>query len=115
MAFNYGAREEILRAYEALNRDGIQSVDEKTFSSYLDTYEFPDPDILIRTSGEKRISNFLLWQLSYAEFFFTETLWPDFSSEELSAILDEYKIRKRRFGMTEAQIGASMEQNETHQ
>lgn len=104
VAFNYGARDEILRAHKALCRDGIEAPDEATFSSYLDTKDFPDPDLVIRTSGEKRISNFLLWQLSYAEFFFTDTLWPDFSEEEVTSIVDMYMSRDRRYGLTQSQI-----------
>lgn len=114
VAFNYGAREEIVRAHKAICRDGLTEVDEKVFASYLDTAEVPDPDVLIRTSGEKRISNFLLWQLSYAEFFFTDTLWPDFSAEEMRQIVDEYMSRERRYGLTKTQIANSMEKNATH-
>ncbi len=104
VAFNYGARDEILRAHKALFRDGIEDPDEETFSTYLDTKDFPDPDLVIRTSGEKRISNFLLWQLSYAEFFFIDTLWPDFSSEEMASIVDMYMSRDRRYGLTQSQV-----------
>ena len=104
VAFNYGARDEMLRAHKALYRDGIEAPDEAIFSSYLDTKDFPDPDLMIRTSGEKRISNFLLWQLSYAEFFFTNTLWPDFSAEEMASIIDIYMSRERRYGLTQSQV-----------
>ncbi|MFL5943867.1 MAG: polyprenyl diphosphate synthase [Gaiellaceae bacterium] len=97
IAFDYGGRAEIL---DAANRAvaGGREVDEETFTSYLNAPEMPDPDLLIRTSGELRISNFLLWQLAYAELVFVETLWPDFGEEQLRAALDDYASRRRRFG-----------------
>jgi undecaprenyl diphosphate synthase len=106
IAFNYGGRQEIMDAVRSIARDcaaGTMSpdlVDENVFSSRLYTAGLPDPDLLIRTSGEKRISNFLLWQLSYAEFYFTEKYWPDFTPEEFRKALVDFAGRKRRYGAT---------------
>jgi undecaprenyl diphosphate synthase len=97
IAFDYGGRAEIVEAANRAVRAGSE-VDEQTFGSYLNAPEMPDPDLLIRTSGELRISNFLLWQLAYAELVFVETLWPDFGEEQLRAALDDYASRRRRFG-----------------
>jgi len=97
IAFDYGGRPEILEAANRAVRSG-REVDEETFASYLSAPEMPDPDLLIRTSGELRISNFLLWQLAYAELVFVDTLWPDFGEEHLRAALDDYASRRRRFG-----------------
>ena len=97
LALNYGGRAEITTAINTLISQGKTFLEESDISAALQT-EYNDIDLLIRTSGEERISNFLLWQLSYAEFHFTQTLWPDFSSEELHVILDNYAQRKRRFG-----------------
>jgi undecaprenyl diphosphate synthase len=96
IAFDYGGRAEIVDAANRAVRTG-QEVDEETFASYL-TPDMPDPDLLIRTSGELRISNFLLWQLAYAELVFVDTLWPDFGEEQLRAAVDDYASRRRRFG-----------------
>jgi len=104
VALSYGARPEIVRAAQKLAqqvKDGNmrpEQIDEKTFSSALDTKDVPDPDVLVRTGGEQRLSNFLLWQLAYAEFFFTDTLWPDFTKEELKTIIEKYQTRERRYG-----------------
>lgn len=101
MAANYGGRDEIRRAairYASSCRDASPELTEKEFSEYLDTAGIPDPDLVIRTSGEERISNFLLWQAAYAEFVFTDVLWPDFNKEELLACIREYNGRNRRFG-----------------
>ncbi|MEO0754291.1 MAG: isoprenyl transferase [Pseudomonadota bacterium] len=104
VAFNYGGREEILRAARLLASDvargdrAADAVDEASFSAALDTADMPDPDLLIRTSGEKRISNFLLWQCAYSELYFTDTLWPDFSEKDLKAALDSFGQRERRYG-----------------
>ena len=104
LAISYGARKEILQAAQKLaalvkNGDLSESdVDIQNFSAMLYTHEMPDPDIVIRTSGEQRISNFLLWQAAYAEFFFTKTLWPDFSAQELDDIIEQFKSRERRYG-----------------
>ena len=97
IAFDYGGRAEIVDAANRAVASG-REVDEETFASYLNAPEMPDPDLLIRTSGELRISNFLLWQLAYAELVFVDTLWPDFGEEDLRAALDDYASRRRRFG-----------------
>ena len=76
----------------------IENIDEKLFSSYLDTKDIPDPDFMIRTSGEQRLSNYLLWQFAYAEFYFTPVPWPEFTPEELKKAVEEYDKRNRRFG-----------------
>lgn len=103
-AINYGGREEILQAVKQISLDvenkqiETEDVDEETFSSYLYTNGVGDPDLLIRTSGERRISNFLLWQLAYTEFWFTDVLWPDFREEVFVQALQDYEKRKRRYG-----------------
>ena len=97
IAFDYGGRREIVDAARRAAEAG-EDLDEGTFGSYLYAPEMPDPDLLIRTSGELRISNFLLWQLAYAELVFVDTLWPDFGEEQLRAALDDYASRRRRFG-----------------
>jgi undecaprenyl diphosphate synthase len=97
IAFDYGGRAELIDAANRAVAAG-REVDEATFASYLNAPEMPDPDLLIRTSGELRISNFLLWQLAYAELVFVDTLWPDFGEEQLRAALDDYASRRRRFG-----------------
>jgi len=104
VAINYGARDEMVRAIKQLVKDKeenkftIDDIDEKLFASYLDTSDIPDPDLLIRTSGELRLSNFLLWQLAYSEFYITDVLWPDFTKEELVKAIEQYNSRDRRFG-----------------
>ena len=102
IALSYSGREEILRATrliaEDLNRGSITDLDEGVFSRYLYTAGMPDPDLLIRTSGEMRLSNFLLWQLAYTEIYVTDTLWPDFRREAYERALSDYGGRKRRFG-----------------
>lgn len=104
VALNYGSRDEILRAVKSMmsdyneNKLTIDDIDETCFSSYLDTKDIPDPDLLIRTSGEQRLSNYLLWQLAYTEFYFTDTLWPDFNKEELKKAIEYYNNRERRYG-----------------
>jgi len=100
IAFDYGGRAELVEAARRLVADGVapESVDEAEFASRLYAPELPDPDVLIRTSGDLRISNFLLWQLAYAELVFVETLWPDFGERDLRAALEEYARRERRFG-----------------
>ena len=104
VAFNYGGREEIVRAAGRLvaavadGRLDAAGVDERAFSAALDTAGSPDPDLLIRTSGERRISNFLLWQCAYAELVFLDVLWPDFGEDHLRAAVEEYARRERRFG-----------------
>ncbi len=105
VAFDYGGREEILAAARSLMRDGVaaDSIDESAFESRLFTNGLPDPDLIIRTGGELRISNFLLWQAAYAELYFTPTLWPDFGPQEVTKALDSYAARKRRFGGVEGE------------
>lgn len=97
LGLNYGGRDEIVRACKKLCESGIE-ISENNINTILDTSEFGDVDLLLRTGGEQRISNFLLWQASYAELAFTSTLWPDFSVSELEQIISEYKMRDRRFG-----------------
>lgn len=104
LALNYSGRMEILEAVKRFARDykagkvKLSEVDERLFSTYLFTYPLPDPDLLIRTSGEFRLSNFLLWQTSYTELFITNTLWPDFGQREFLEVVIEYQKRERRFG-----------------
>jgi len=100
MALNYGGRQEIIGAVKKAVAAGVrpEDVDEAFFSSLLDTADQPDPDLMIRTSGETRISNLLLYQLAYAEFYFTNTLWPDFDEKEYAKALAAYAARERRFG-----------------
>lgn len=98
IAFNYGSHLEIVEAVNQIISESIKEVDEQTITSYLYTKEQPPVDLLIRTSGEQRVSNFLLWQVAYAEFVFVECLWPDFSREEFLKCIDIYNGRDRRFG-----------------
>jgi undecaprenyl diphosphate synthase len=100
VAFNYGGRAEILEAVRRIVQEGIppQEIDEAIFSSYLNTAGMPDPDLIIRTAGELRLSNFLLWQSAYSEYYCTPALWPDFDEEELHMALVAYSQRQRRFG-----------------
>jgi len=104
LALNYGSRREIIRAAEKISRDvkkGVldpDEIDEKLFSDYLYTSGIPDPDMIIRPSGERRLSNFLLWQASYAELWYSDILWPDFTKKDLIQALREYQRRERRFG-----------------
>ena len=110
LALNYSARQEILEAAKKLTEEiqnGLKSLDqihEHDFAKHLQTKDIPDPELLIRTSGECRISNFLLWQLSYTELYFTETHWPDFRREALLEAICAYQKRERRFGMVSEQI-----------
>lgn len=104
LALNYGARQEIVRAARALcarvaaGQLRLEDVDEQSFAAELETAGLPDPDLVIRTSGEQRLSNFLLWQVAYSELWTTPTCWPDFTREELLAALEDYARRRRRFG-----------------
>ena len=104
IAINYGSRDEIARAVRHISEDVAAgkldptSVTEETISNSLDTAGIPDPDLLIRTSGELRLSNFLMWQLAYTEFYFTNTPWPDFTKEELAEAIEKYNSRDRRYG-----------------
>ncbi|TYB30656.1 MAG: isoprenyl transferase [Candidatus Mcinerneyibacterium aminivorans] len=100
VALNYGGRKEIVDAVKNLIKDEIsaEQIDEETFSKYLYTSGTPDPDLVIRTSGEYRISNYLLWQIAYSELYITDVLWPDFDEKELDRAIKDYKSRNRRFG-----------------
>ena len=110
LALNYGGRQEITRAVKRFAADvlaqrvALDDLDPDLFSTYLFTDEIPDPDLVIRTGGEHRISNFLLWQLAYAELYVTDTLWPDFREDDLMEALRDYQGRERRFGKTSEQI-----------
>lgn len=104
IAINYGSRDEIIRCMKKMYKDcqdnklSMDDINEEVFASYLDTKDLPDPDLLIRTSGEQRLSNYLLWQLAYSEFYFTDVPWPDFHKEELLEAVEAYNKRDRRFG-----------------
>lgn len=110
LALSYSSKWEITNAMQEIAQDVKEgkidpsSIDENTISSHLCTTKYPDPELMIRTSGEHRISNFLLWQLAYAEFYFTETLWPDFRKKEFFDAIKSYQSRERRFGKTSEQI-----------
>ena len=107
IALNYGSRDELKRAAQKMAKDcaegkiKAEEIDESVFETYLDTHGIPDPDMMIRTSGEQRLSNYLLWQLAYSEFYFTDVPWPDFTKEELVKAIEEYNHRHRRFGKVE--------------
>ena len=113
IAVNYGGRDEITRAVRRVMDDCMagrlkkEDMTEQTFASYLDTAGLPDPDLLIRTSGELRLSNYLLWQLAYTELYVTDCLWPDFNREELITAIRHYNRRERRFGGVEARTEQS--------
>ena len=104
IAINYGSRDEMIRAMKKLAQDCVRGqvdpdgIDESLYDTYLDTHGIPDPDLLIRTSGELRLSNYLLWQLAYSEFYFTDIPWPDFTKEELVKAIEQYNSRDRRYG-----------------
>lgn len=107
IALNYGSRDEMTRAVRKMAQDcadgklNATDINESVFESYLDTHGIPDPDLMIRTSGEQRLSNYLLWQLAYSEFYFTDVPWPDFTKEELVRAVEEFNHRHRRFGGVE--------------
>jgi len=109
LALSYGARNEIVSAVKQISKQvkeaniEIDDINEQLFSDYLYTKQMPDPDLLIRTSGEMRLSNFMLWQMAYTEIYITKTLWPDFEQEEFINILKDYQSRERRFGKTSDQ------------
>lgn len=111
IAFNYGSRDEITRAMQSLGRDIARglldpaSITPELISANLDTSGIPDPDLIIRTSGEMRLSNFLLWQAAYAEFLFLPLLWPDFKAADLAEACESYKLRERRFGAVDGKAG----------
>ncbi len=110
LALSYGGRDEIMRAARQIAQQAVDGkldlshLDNKEFSAFLDTGDLPEPDLLIRTSGEMRISNFMLWQAAYSELYFTDVLWPDFDVRELHKALNDYQQRKRRFGLTDDQL-----------
>lgn len=105
LAFNYSSRDEITRAVKKITQDvvdnkiSIENISESLISSYLDTKDYPDPDLIIRTGGNQRLSNFLLWQASYAEIYVTDLLWPDFKKDDLIVAVDNFMDRERRFGL----------------
>ena len=107
IALNYGSRDELTRAAQKMAKDcaegkiKAEEIDESVFETYLDTHGIPDPDMMIRTSGEQRLSNYLLWQLAYSEFYISPVPWPDFTKEELVKAIEEYNHRHRRFGKVE--------------
>jgi undecaprenyl diphosphate synthase len=115
LALSYGGRESIARAVQKLARDvaagtlSPEQVDVEGFSRYLPTHRLPPVDLLIRTSGEQRISNFLLWEIAYAELLFVDVQWPDFRRADLQSCLDQYAARERRFGLTSAQLASDVE------
>lgn len=104
IAINYGSRDEMIRAMKAMIADKdagrftVDDINEELFAGYLDTKGIPDPDLMIRTSGEQRLSNYLLWQLAYTEFYFTDVYWPDFDKAELEKAVEKYNSRDRRYG-----------------
>lgn len=110
LALSYSGRDDIVEAVRsaarAVQREDLSpdNIEPETFSSFLYTNGMPDPDLLIRTSGEQRISNFMLWQIAYTEFYVTDKLWPDFSSEDLEDAIETFRMRERRFGMTSEQV-----------
>ena len=114
IALNYGSRDEMLRGMKKMLADckegslTAEDLDEETFSSYLDTADIPDPDLMIRTSGEERLSNWMMWQHAYSEFYFTDTAWPDFHKEELLEAVKAYTLRDRRYGKVSSGEGPNV-------
>lgn len=106
VALSYSARWEITNAFKQMTLDGVapEKITEDVISQYMQTSFMPDPDLLIRTGGELRISNYLLWQIAYSELYFCDTFWPDFMEEDLHKAIEDYQKRQRRFGKTEAQV-----------
>jgi undecaprenyl diphosphate synthase len=115
LALNYSARWEITHAVKQIVAEGTHpdAITDELFASKLSTANFPDPELMIRTSGEERISNFLLWQIAYAELYFTETLWPDFREEDFFAAIVDFQSRERRFGKTSEQIAGDLDPTDT--
>jgi undecaprenyl diphosphate synthase len=113
LALNYGSRHEIIQATQKLAKEvlegsvRLENISEELFSNYLYTKSIPDPDLMIRTSGESRLSNFLLWQIAYTEIYMTNTYWPDFRADELIKAILDYQNRERRFGKVSEQVGGS--------
>ncbi len=120
LALSYGGRTEIVRAVQTLAQDLVrgnfrpEEIDAALFSRYLYTAGMPDPDLMIRTSGEHRLSNFLLWQSAYTELYVTETLWPDFREDDFLKALEDYQQRQRRYGLTQEQIAAQLAPESRH-
>ena len=104
LAMSYGGRQEIVSAVNSIISNKKSSIDENKFEKYLLTYGMGDPDLLIRTGKEKRVSNFLLWQIAYSEIYFSDSLWPDFNEKELDDIILDFETRERRYGKTSQQI-----------
>ena len=100
VAFSYGGRSEIVQAVRKIISQGIkiENIDERLFEKYLTTYGIPDPDIIVRTAGEMRLSNFLIWQSAYSEYYFTDVLWPDFGEDDVELVIETFSRRSRRFG-----------------
>lgn len=98
IALNYGGRDEIVRAVNKVIQSGVEKITEKEFASFLDTKMLPDPDLIVRTSGEERLSNFLLYQLAYSELYFPTTYWPEFNEKEVKKCLEAYEKRERKYG-----------------
>jgi len=117
LALGYGGRDEIIFAVKKIIKDcqfskiQLKDINKKVFAGYLQTAGIPDPDLLIRTSGEYRISNFLLWQMAYTEFYFTNVLWPDFQKKDLLTAIADYQNRERRFGLTSDQLKKNCRNN----
>jgi undecaprenyl diphosphate synthase len=106
VALSYSSRWEITEAMRQIAAEGVTDITEDTISQHLTTHFMPDPDLLIRTGGELRISNYLLWQIAYSELYFCDTYWPDFDEEALHKAIESYQSRQRRFGKTEEQVEA---------
>ncbi len=113
LAFNYGGRADIVEAVRQLVASGVRAEDvtEGAIAAHLEASDLPAPDLVIRTGGERRVSNFMIWQAAYSEYYFTETLWPDFNEGELDRALLEYTRRQRRFGLIEGDLDAGLAQN----
>ncbi len=109
LAFDYGGRQELVRAVQQIVREGVSAddIDERVISDHLYTHDMPDPDLIIRTSGEHRMSNFLIWQAAYAELHFSPVFWPDFGPEHLEQALNDFASRERRFGNISAAAAAT--------
>ena len=104
VALSYSSRWEITEAVRQMIKEGVQDITEETISQHLTTNFMPDPDLLIRTGGELRISNYLLWQIAYSELYFCDTYWPDFNEADLHKAIESYQKRQRRYGKTEEQV-----------
>lgn len=113
IAANYGGRWDIVQACKSISQKvqdqqlKIEDISEQEFASYLSTGSLPDPDLFIRTAGEQRISNFLIWQMAYTEFYYTDVFWPEFDEQQLHLALEQFSLRKRKFGLTQEQVEAN--------